>query len=259
MDKTDFYKRDASIPKSIRKAEASIHSFITSRDYKKEIFKSASFASTYGFPNIEPVRIKGSGSTVFVVSDVYFIDYIREYVADNPGVSTALFCPSDPFIPGGVYRKGGIGTEAILCHNSTLYETETRHLPSYYTKNIEKYKDTPLSNRAIYFPEIILTGKAPVSIDVISCPLPLRPVHTSTDFIKEAITSRVCFVRDIAEERHISTLFIDLKKTETTDPNSELPDPEQVYLSVLDAMKDSSVRDVIVFDNYCQIYGGGDT
>lgn len=184
-------------------------------NYSDEIRASIDGTVAYGGPDRRPVPARRPG-----VPEICFEEKDAEYVVirtseEEPEKKTAVLNFASYQHPGSKFLEGGSAQEESLCQCSTLYEC-LEGMPEYYKWNRQNKNHSLYMDRALYTPGVIFewpgsTGKA----DVISCAAPNRTAYekyygsSSADKKnREALYSRICFIRDIAEMNKVDILIL---------------------------------------------------
>lgn len=189
------------------------------RKYPEEIKKSTKNTIVYGGEGESPERTAGeSGNHTAVFWDKETADAVVCARHDCPDKKIAVLNFASYQNPGGKFLEGSSAQEESLCHVSTLYECLAAH-PGYYEYNRTHKNDSLYTDRALYVPDVIFETEDgdKVFSDVITCAAPNRRTYAKyfsskfPDFDKrnrEAMVSRVSFIRDIAEENQVEFLIL---------------------------------------------------
>ena len=115
--------------------------------------------------------------------------------------------------PGGGFLAGSSAQEESLCHVSTLYNVLVQ-CNSYYEWNRQHLNNAMYTNRALYSPNIVFEyNNETVIADVITCASPNwsaanRYHRVSASDNNESLSSRIAFIKAIAEMQHVNTLIL---------------------------------------------------
>lgn len=179
------------------------------RLYPEEIKKSISGTNIYGTDFVRKGNVgKGAG---YLLEQSYTQDSIIRNA--NKGKLAILNFASYRHAGGGFWN-GAMAQEEALCHSSFLYNV-LREFPEYYEWNEAHYNRGLYMNRALYSEDIFFFDKnikSPVKADVITCAAPnrstmLRDGRFSERENENALRERICFIRDICDEKEVEILI----------------------------------------------------
>lgn len=199
--------------KAERAQAAQEHTKLMEERFSHEIQYSAARTSLYVDM---PVNCRPSAKRKMNVA-VRDMDSVSAVFSVSSGKTAVLNFSSHHF-PGGCFLQGSRAQEECLCHESTLYNILSRFKDTFYgcnEANRHLYK-----NRALYTPEVVFLhqGKADIAVrkrycDVITCACPNKRAAQSYKGVTDeentaALTSRIRFVLDIAEQENVDTLIL---------------------------------------------------
>lgn len=207
----------ASRDKNIKAAQA--HHKEMLKKYPWEIADSIDETIVYGGDGRAPERRENaSRSHTAVFCDNDTVSALIDARYDNPGKKIVVLNFASYQNPGGKFLEGSSAQEESLCHASTLFECLSAQKDYYdYNKSHKNY--ALYTDRALYVPDVVFESKTVENIvsDVITCAAPNRRAYSKyfssefPDFDKrnrEAMVSRISFIRDIAEENHADVLIL---------------------------------------------------
>ena len=207
----------ASKDRNIRAAQE--HHTEMLKKYPDEIQASISRTICYGGDEKTPERIAGVPNRhTAVFWDKETNNAVIDARDDYPDKKIAVLNFASYQNPGGKYLEGSSAQEETLCHASTLYECLEAQ-PGYYEYNKNHKNYSLYTDRALYVPDVVFETDDGdrVSADVITCASPNRRAYAryfSTQFPdfdkrnREALISRISFIRDIAEENKVDVLIL---------------------------------------------------
>lgn len=116
---------------------------------------------------------------------------------------------ADPFIPGGLVKRGVFTQEGCLCRCSNLYESLTMDsCVNFYYKYNRKTKTNPI-NELIYSKNVMffkdnnyLDLDRNIFVDIITCPAPIKCRDS------EKIRRKIDFILYVAAQNKIDTLIL---------------------------------------------------
>lgn len=179
-----------------------------------DIHMSQVYTLFYGGPNGNPVNTLKKCNTEMKIKleGCDTVTALLNVSKENPG-KVAILNFASYKNPGGGYLKGSFAQEEALCSESTLYPVLAKFEHTYYDWNREHLNHALYTNRALYSPEIIFKrDNEEVVTNVITCAAPNyycagRQGISYEENIK-ALTSRVKFMYDVAEDNSIDTLIL---------------------------------------------------
>ena len=115
--------------------------------------------------------------------------------------------------PGGMFLKGSRAQEECLCSESVLYSVLSRN-QDYYIRNRLELNHSLYKNAAIYSEDVVFVREGSMKYcDVITCAAPNKASAIKYSMISDsendkALSSRIHFIRMIAEKEHVETLIL---------------------------------------------------
>ena len=183
--------------------------------YKHQIEASAFGTERYGYPDHAPLR--KTVEREYPDTEIVDMDSVSAIFAKKDG-KTAVLNFASYKNPGGMFLKGSCAQEECLCHASYLYNVLSRYDATYYYSNKQDLNKSLYRNRALYTPNVFFekfdqSGRSIAMCDVITCAAPnyfaaKKYCNVSREENRNALFSRIAFVRDIAEENNVETLIL---------------------------------------------------
>ena len=252
-----FSKKEENKSKALKNTE------YMEKYFRQQIDESIAKSKIYGGPDRMPERANENAFE----PQVYFLntDSVSAIFATKPLFQgkVAVLNFASYKNPGGMFMEGSSAQEEALCHKSFLYNV-LRCFKSYYLWNNQHKNKALYLDRAIYTPDVMFVrnGEA-VYCDVITCAAPNFTVaHRYQGIDKnendKVMRSRICFVRDIAEEQKVDTLILGAYGCGVFGQ-----DPETVAEMLAETFRKTSVnkiiyavpgrdKNAIVFEKYFQ-------
>lgn len=189
--------------------------------FSKEISFSKENTLVYGGPDLKPEYTKDNDNgdeVLFSLEPYDTVTTLMKHCEESAksgqrGNRVCVLNFASYKNPGGGYLKGSFAQEEALCSESTLYPVLAKFEHTYYDWNREHLNHALYTNRALYSPEIIFKrDNKEVVTNVITCAAPNyygagRQGISYEENIK-ALTSRVKFMYDVAEDNSVDTLIL---------------------------------------------------